>query len=123
MTPKPRKPEPKKPELKKEEKPQEKEEKPQEKAVQEKTKIVLLPRSVTVKELADLLSITPIAAIKQLMRNGVMATINQVLDYETAGVVATDLGFEAREKPVVKEKVDIGGGLVPRPPVITILGH
>ena len=116
MTPKPRKPEPKKPELKQEEK-------PQEKAVQEKTKVVLLPRSVTVKELADLLSITPIAAIKQLMRNGVMATINQVLDYETAAVVATDLGFEAREKPVVKEKVDIGGGLVPRPPVITILGH
>src|SRR4030042_1157042 len=73
--------------------------------------------------MAELLKVSPVEAIKQLMRAGIMASINQVIDYDTAAVVATDLGFEPREKPKVKQKVEVGGGLSPRPPVITILGH
>jgi len=97
-----------------------KEEKPQE-PVQKKP--VELPASLTVRELAELLKVSPVEAIKQLMRSGIMASINQVVDYDTAAVVASDLGFEPRLKTEAKRKVEIKGGLTPRPPVITILGH
>ncbi len=97
-----------------------KEERPQEPGAK---KTVELPPSLTVRELAELLKISPVEAIKKLMRAGIMASINQVIGYDTAAVVATDLGFEPREKPEVKQKVEVGGGLFPRPPVITILGH
>ena len=55
--------------------------------------VVRLPQAVIVKDLADLLGVTPIDVIKELMKNGVMATINQVVDFDTAAVVAADLGF------------------------------
>ncbi|HLE02927.1 MAG TPA: translation initiation factor IF-2 N-terminal domain-containing protein, partial [Dehalococcoidia bacterium] len=97
-----------------------KEERPREPGAK---KSVEFPPSLTVRELAELLNISPVEAIKQLMRAGIMASINQVIDYHTAAVVATELGFEPREKPEVKQKVEVGGGLFPRPPVITILGH
>src|SRR5690242_7498827 len=56
-----------------------------------------LPRALTVKELADRLRLTPVDIIKELMKNGIMATINQVIDYDTAAIVASDLGFEVTE--------------------------
>ena len=90
----------------------------------------VIPRRLTVKQLADILKASPIDIIKALMRNGVMAGINQVIDYETAAIVAGDLGFEAREeklapvgaakKPRVAEE---GKALKLRPPVVTIMGH
>src|SRR3989304_5221311 len=86
-------------------------------------KTIEFPPSLTVRELAELLKVSPVEAIKQLMRAGIMASINQVIDYQTAAVVATELGFEPREKLQVKQKVEVVGGLFPRPPVITILGH
>ncbi|MEK7681236.1 MAG: translation initiation factor IF-2, partial [Chloroflexota bacterium] len=68
--------------------------------------------------------------IKQLMRNGVMASVNQVLDFDAAAVVATDLGFEVQEQPAPAEAVGAPAEekedpalLQPRPPVVTILGH
>lgn len=97
-----------------------KEEKPEQSGAR---KHIELPASLTVRELAELLKTSPVEAIKQLMRSGIMASINQVIDYDTAAVVAADLGFEPREKPEVKQKVEVRGGLLPRPPVITILGH
>jgi translation initiation factor IF-2 len=97
-----------------------KEEKPEQSGAR---KPIELPASLTVRELAELLKTSPVEAIKQLMRSGIMASINQVIDYDTAAVVAADLGFEPREKPEVKQKVEVRGGLLPRPPVITILGH
>jgi len=103
--------------------------------VSKKTKApsIEIPHSVGVRELADLLQTSPIDIIKQLMRNGIMANINQVIDYEAAASVATDMGYEAHQK--LKAASTIGdikkyqlrdeelGGLRLRPPVVTIMGH
>src|ERR1051325_9068130 len=108
--------------------------------VVENTKSVELPRALTVKELAERLRVSPVEIIKELMKNGVMASINQVIDYDTAAIVATDFGFETSEeqigdvaevlvertsvRPVAdEENPDDPATLVHRPPVVTILGH
>ncbi len=100
-------------------------------------KQIELPASLTVRELAQRLNASPIAVIKELMANGVMANINQQIDFETAEIVAAEMGYEvvrpkAEEKTgglkdlprwrqiIAKEKPE---NLIPRPPVVTILGH
>jgi translation initiation factor IF-2 len=95
---------------------------------------VEIPRALTVKELADLTGTTPIEIIKRLMTNGVMASQNQTIDYDTAAIVAVDMGIEPIEAEsstlveaeVVEEETafeDAPESLVPRPPVVTVLGH
>jgi len=88
---------------------------------------ITLSQTLTVKQLADLLKVSPVEVIKQLMRSGVMANINQAVDYETAALVVSHFGYEAKKQPMlaqVKRPVPIGSGkLYPRPPVITIMGH
>ncbi len=99
---------------------------------------VQLPPAVTVVQLAELLGQTPITVIKYLMKMGVMATVNQVLDFETAGKLATEMGFtvvvpKKVEKPgVVASAVaakkaaptgEAAANLKHRPPVVTIMGH
>lgn len=93
---------------------------------------VVIPRMLTVKQLADILGISGIEAIKHLIRNGVMANINQAIDYETSAIIAADLGFEAKGEP----QVPVGAAAVKKPqsaeeskalelrsPVVTIMGH
>jgi len=88
---------------------------------------VSLPPALSVKQLADILQVSGIEVIKQLMRNGVMANINQAIDFDTAAVVAAYFGYEAKKQPVsaqIKRPTPTGDGkLSPRPPVITIMGH
>ncbi|MBC8273399.1 MAG: translation initiation factor IF-2 [Chloroflexi bacterium] len=88
---------------------------------------VSLPPAINVKQLADLLGVSAVDVIKQLMRNGVMANINQVIDFDAAAVIATAFGYEAKNQPVSLQTRPIatarGGKLSPRPPVITIMGH
>src|SRR5574342_185998 len=96
-----------------------------------------LPASIVSRELTQKIEKSPIDLIKKLMSNGVMATINQSVDFDTAAIVVAEYGFEA--VPEVVEEVKIETGEVPlwrrtiageeetklksRPPVITILGH
>jgi translation initiation factor IF-2 len=105
-------------------------------------KKLTLPATVTVKELAERLSVSGPQLIKYLMGNGVMATLNQSVDYDTAALAADHFGFEAESEAAVA--VAAAGGapastrrrnrlldqtdadpttLVPRPPVVTVLGH
>ncbi|PKN86162.1 MAG: translation initiation factor IF-2, partial [Chloroflexi bacterium HGW-Chloroflexi-8] len=58
-------------------------------------KKIILPSSLTVRELAQYMESSPIQVIKVLMTNGVMANINQQIDFETAEIVASELGYEA----------------------------
>ena len=100
---------------------------------------VLIPRTLTVRELADLLNETPVAIIKTLMTNGIMADVSKTLDYGTAAIVAMDRGFDPEEAGDVVEEaeapstIDILGApeeeeddpasLRDRPPVVAVLGH
>lgn len=101
-------------------------------------KNVSLPASVTVKKLAELLEVPVAAVITELMKNGILATINEEIDFDTASVIASDLGFEttpAEEKlqganltleglnTILREEKNSGKNLTPRPPIVTILGH
>jgi translation initiation factor IF-2 len=93
-------------------------------------RIVELPAALTVKELSDRMGLTPVDIIKALMKNGIMATINQELDFETAAIVAADLGWEVTEAPPLLEETpeeeaedEDESLLVERPPVVTIMGH
>ena len=92
---------------------------------------VKIPPSLTVKQLADLIEVSAIEVIKQLMRNGIMANINQVIDHETAVLVASDLGYEvleekgrgAKAKKYKRFQEDDTSVQKPRPPIVTIMGH
>jgi translation initiation factor IF-2 len=104
-----------------------------------------LPGTITVKELAELLSVNPADVIRELIKSGIFATINQLIDRDTASLVAGELGYEVAEAaapaPVVastngetdgeagdatKEVLfeeDDAAALQPRAPIVTVLGH
>jgi translation initiation factor IF-2 len=86
-----------------------------------------LPPSISVKQLADVLKVEPVKIIKQLMRKGFMANINQTLDFDTASITATDFGYAAKaakeHKAAPSRKGKGKGKLSVRPPVVTVMGH
>jgi translation initiation factor IF-2 len=99
---------------------------------------IQVPLSLTVRELAALMRVSPIDVIKELMNNGIMANINQQIDFETAAIVGTEMGFdivpemyeeeaaEVEEAIPLRERFIAGedpSKLKPRPPVATVLGH
>ncbi len=103
-----------------------------------KARSIEIPATLNVKQLADLLQVSAIDVIKQLMRSGIMANINQAVDYESAATVAAELGYEASPQPQSKRKSASliseikkqqrqqdkeHGNLKPRPPVVTVMGH
>jgi translation initiation factor IF-2 len=103
-----------------------------------------LPATITVKELADLLAVNPADVIRELIKSGIFATINQLIDRDTASLVASELGFEVAEvaapvastngegdgaaavaeatKEVLFEEEDTAS-LQPRAPIVTVMGH
>src|SRR5919109_5614855 len=62
---------------------------------------VELPATITVKELADLLGVNPADVIRELIKSGIFATINQLIDRDTASLVAGELGYEVAEPQAV----------------------
>ena len=100
--------------------------------------VIELPASITVREFARTINTSPIEVIKNLMANGVMANINQQIDFDTAAIVAAEMGYEATlETPEDAAEEKLGeialwrrliaeesqDELESRPPVVTILGH
>jgi translation initiation factor IF-2 len=88
---------------------------------------VEIPTSITVKQLAALLKTEPVKVIKQLMRRGIMAGINQAIDFNTAAMITADFGYVAQPE---KERQAAGAShektgvnVQARPPVVTIMGH
>ncbi len=106
-----------------------------------KNQVVEIPSQVTVRELAGILGINPIELIKALMSIGEMVSINQTIDYDTAAIVAAELGFKVRPagapEEAKEEAAEEGAlplwrqwllqeppeALQPRPPVVAVLGH
>jgi len=101
-------------------------------------KKVAMPSSVTVKKLSEILGLPVATVITELMKNNILATINEEIDFDTASIIASDLGFEAEpaeEKveagrltveglnKILDEEKNSGKNLSPRPPIVTILGH
>jgi len=98
-------------------------------------KIIKLPTFIKVRDFAELLKLPVVNVIKVLIKNGVMATINEEVDFETASIVAQDLGFEVETQAdqTVKEygvgflqeslAAEKPEDLKSRPPIVAIMGH
>ncbi len=100
------------------------------------SRTLVLPQTLSVKHLSELVDQSPVDVIKQLMRNGIMVSMNQVINHEVAALVTAAYGIRTRVAEPVAEKgalvgaaIRSGNGfeedtaLALRPPVVTILGH
>jgi len=102
-------------------------------------KTIEVPPVITVRDLAQLMSVSPIEIIKELMSNGMMANINQQVDFDTVSIIGEGMGYEivaqkvVEPEPVKKEQElplhkrlianEDPANLKSRPPVVTVLGH
>ncbi|PIP26571.1 MAG: translation initiation factor IF-2 [Candidatus Moranbacteria bacterium CG23_combo_of_CG06-09_8_20_14_all_40_16] len=100
-------------------------------------KIVKISSRISVKRLSEVLNLSVSVVIGELMKNGILATINEQIDFETASIIAQYLGFEVEEEvldkgeamtlekllEILKKEKETGENLQARPPVVTILGH
>jgi len=91
------------------------------------TKAIKIPRVLTVRELAELLDVPVTDLMQHLIKNGILATINDSLDFDTAAIVAEDLGFQVEKLEEKANKAEAaaveGKNVKPRPPVVVVMGH
>ncbi len=95
-----------------------------------KTLVITVPEEITVGDLAAMLKRTAAEVIKKLFSLGMMATVNQVIDYDTAEIVATELGAKVKkevvitiEERIIDDHEDNAEDLLPRSPVVCVMGH
>lgn len=100
-------------------------------------KKIKIHRLITVKKFSEILNLPVSTVITELMKNGILANINETIDFETASIVALDLGYEVSEEvsetegkmtlekllEILEKEKQSGENLETRPPVVTILGH
>lgn len=98
-------------------------------------KKIKLPAFIKVKDYVDLLGLSVTDVVKTLLKNGIMANINEEIDFDTASIVAQDLGFEVEEEKT-ESNFELGAAsmqeilntekkedLKPRPPIVAVMGH
>ncbi|MCX6811564.1 MAG: translation initiation factor IF-2 [Candidatus Berkelbacteria bacterium] len=90
--------------------------------------MIELPKVMTVREFASIMKISVSEVITSLLKNGLMITINENIDYETAAIIASDFGLEAvaekeKEKELPEQYLDKKENLTPRSPVVVVMGH
>jgi len=106
--------------------------------VEKTTNKVKIPFQISVREFAQRLGLDSPSVIKKLMENGILATINEQIDYDTATIIAQEFGFETESdqkvdgdevislnklQEILKHELENDSNLAPRPPIVTILGH
>lgn len=98
----------------------------------DEVKIISIPDFITVKDLSEKMNINPTDIIKKLIARGIMVTINQQIDYDNAVQIAEEYGFLLDKKEDIDGNLDIldedkeednKENLLPRPPVVTVMGH
>jgi len=97
---------------------------------QEGPKVIEIPETITVGDFAKAMGKTAADVVKKLMMLGVMATVTQSIDFDTATLIADDFGIELKQEVIVtkedilfSEEEDKPEDLKPRPPVVVVMGH
>jgi len=98
--------------------------------VAEAEKVLHVPDMITVGELAEKLDLPVTKLVGELFKNGIVATLNQRIDFETAQIIVEELGIEvtlekkvANSEPVLEVKRELGKNASERPPIVAVMGH